>query len=218
MSWYKKTEIRRQVFGVFSAVIAIVMVVSLIGITGINRVAEDVNALYYDRLYPAVEMAKITETLYENRLFLEEYLNLDDESQRKDLLQGIKVNQKIIDSLVRKYEESHLVEEENKNLLAYRKEVFKYRQLENEILQLHKSDAEAAKLLFSTESSEEFKKMIEPIHKITNIQLKIGGELRDDSIKEANAIRLALYITMGLVLIVFIVLAAWLGFVYMNEG
>jgi hypothetical protein len=154
----------------------------------INRVAEDVNALYYDRLYPAVEMAKITKTLYENRLFLEEYLNLDDESQRKDLLQGIKVNQKIIDSLVRKYEESHLVEEENKNLLAYRKEVFKYRQLENEILQLHKSDAEAAKLLFSTESSEEFKKMIEPIHKITNIQLKIGEELRDDSIKEADAI------------------------------
>jgi CHASE3 domain sensor protein len=218
MSWYKKTGIRRQVFGVFSVVIVIVMIVSLIGITGINRVAEDVNSLYYDRLYPAVEMAKITETLYENRLFLEEYLNLDDEKQRSNLLKSIKVNHKIIDSLVAKYAESHLVDEENNNLLMYRKEIFKYRQLENEILQLYNSDIDGAKMLFSTESSEEFKKMIEPIHRMTDVQLKIGEELRADSIKEANAIRLALYIAMGIILIVFIAMGAWLGFVYMNQG
>jgi len=218
MSWYKKTGVRRQVFGVFSVVIVIVMIVSLIGITGINRVAEDVNSLYYDRLYPAVEMAKITETLYENRLFLEEYLNLDDEKQRSNLLKSIKVNHKIIDSLVAKYAESHLVDEENNNLLMYRKEIFKYRQLENEILQLYNSDIDGAKMLFSTESSEEFKKMIEPIHRMTDVQLKIGEELRADSIKEANAIRLALYIAMGIILIVFIAMGAWLGFVYMNQG
>lgn len=218
MSWYKKTGIRRQVFGVFSAVIVIVMVVSLIGITGINRVAEDINALYYDRLYPAVEMAKITETLYENRLFLEEYLNLDDEKQRNELLVGIRANHKIIDSLVAKYAESHLVDEENKNLLVYRKEIFKYRQLENEILQLYKSDAEGAKILFSTESSEEFKNMIDPIHKMTDIQLKIGEELRKDSISEANSIRLALYLAMGIILLVFILMGVWLSFVYMNQG
>jgi len=218
MSWYKKTGIRRQVFGVFSVVIVIVMIVSLIGITGINRVAEDVNSLFYDRLYPAVEMAKITEKLYENRLFLEEYLNLDDEKQRSNLLKSIKVNHKIIDSLVAKYAESHLVDEENNNLLVYRKEIFKYRQLENEILQLYNSDIDGAKMLFSTESSEEFKKMIEPIHRMTNVQLKIGEELRADSIKEANAIRLALYIAMGIILIVFIAMGAWLGFVYMNQG
>lgn len=218
MSWYKKTGIRRQVFGVFSAVIVIVMIVSLIGITGITRVAEDVNSLYYDRLYPAVEMAKITETLYENRLFLEEYLNLDDEKQRDSLLKSMKVNHKIIDSLVAKYAESHLVDEENKNLLLYRTEIFKYRQLENEILKLYELDADGAKILFSTESSEEFKKMIEPIHKMTDIQLKIGEELRSDSIKQANNIRMALYIAMGIILIVFISMGAWLGFVYMNQG
>lgn len=218
MSWYKKTGIRRQVFGVFSAVVAIVMVVSLVGITGINRVAEDVNALYYDRLFPAVEMAKITEHLYENRLFLEEYLNFDDENLRKELLQNIKHNHKVIDSLVAKYAESHLVDEENKNLLVYRKEIFKYRQLENEILKLFTTNAEDAKLLFSTESTEGFKKMIEPIHQITDIQLKIGEELQKDSISEAKAIRNALYVAMGVVLTVFIVLAAWLGFVYMNLG
>lgn len=218
MSWYKKTGIRRQVFGVFSAVIAIVMVVSLVGITGINRVAEDVNSLYYDRLYPAVEMAKITENLYENRLFLEEYLNMDDEKQRQKLIKDIKSNHKIIDSLVAKYAESHLVDEENKNLLEYRKEIFKYRQLENEILQLFKTDVEGAKTLFSTESTEEFKKMIDPIHKMTDIQLKIGDELRRDSVGEAKAIRFALYIAMGIILVVFIIMATWLGFVYMNQG
>lgn len=218
MSWYKKTGIRRQVFGVFSAVIIIVMVISLIGITGINRMAEDINSLYYDRLYPAVEMAKITETLYENRLFLEEYLNLDDENQRSDLLKGIKANHKIIDSLSSKYAESHLVDEENKNLLVYRKEIFKYRQLESEILQLYSSDIDGAKMLFSTESSEEFKKMIEPIHKMTDIQLKIGEGLHSDSISEAKNIRMALYVAMGIILIAFIVMGTWLGFIYMNQA
>ncbi|GAB4126491.1 MAG: hypothetical protein OHK0045_01220 [Raineya sp.] len=218
MSWYKKTGIRRQVFGVFAVVTVIVMVVSLIGITGINRVAEDVDALYYDRLYPAVEMAKITETLYENRLFLEEYLNIDDEKQRGTLLKNIQMNHKITDSLIAKYSESHLVDEENKQLLTYREEIFKYRQLENEILQLYRSDVEGAKTLFSTESSEEFKKMIEPIHKMTNIQLKIGEELRKDSISEAKSIRSALYIAMGVVLVVFILMGAWLSFVYMNQN
>jgi len=216
MSWYKKTGIRRQVFGIFSVVIVIVMIVTMIGIAGINRIAEDINTLYYDRLYPSVEMAKITKTLYENRLFLEEYINLDDEKQKDVLLKLIKFNHKIIDSLVSKYLESHLKDEENANLLLYRNEAFKYRQLENEILKLYKSDFGTAKKLLFTESSEEFKKMVEPIHKITDIQLKIGEEFRKNSVIAANSIRRTLYISLGIILLIFIVMGVWLSFAYMN--
>jgi len=218
MAWYKQTSIRKQVFGAFAGVIIIIMVVSLVGITGINRMAEDVNALYYDRLYPAVEMAQITEKLYENRLYLEEYLNSEQPEEQIAFITNIRTNNKKIDSLVSKYSESHLVDDENKNLFIYRTEISKYRHLENEIIMLFKSDIESAKMLFSKESSEEFRNMIEPIHKMTNIQLKIGQELREDSLKEARAIRLALYLAMGIVLVVFIIIASWLGFVYMNQG
>jgi|JI8StandDraft_2_1071088.scaffolds.fasta_scaffold01366_7 hypothetical protein len=218
MAWYKQTSIRKQVFGVFTGVIIIIMVVSLVGITGINRMAEDVNALYYDRLYPAVEMAQITEKLYENRLFLEECLNTEELEIQQQLIVDIGKNNKKIDSLVAKYAESHLVDDENKSLLLYRTEISKYRHLEKEIIMLSKTDAEGAKTLFSKESSEEFRNMIEPIHKMTNIQLKIGQELRDDSLSEARAIRLALYLSMGIILVVFIVMASWLGFVYMNQS
>jgi hypothetical protein len=218
MAWYKQTNIRKQVFGVFTGVVIIIMIVSLVGITGINRMAEDVNALYYDRLYPAVEMAQITEKLYENRLFLEENLNTEELETQQKLIMGITKNNKKIDSLISKYAESHLVDDENKNLLIYRTEISKYRHLEKEIIMLSKTDVEGAKMLFSKESSEEFRNMIEPIHKMTNIQLKIGQELREDSLSEAKGIRLALYLSMGIILVLFIVLAGWLGFVYMNQG
>ncbi|KOY85217.1 hypothetical protein AD998_02770 [bacterium 336/3] len=218
MAWYKQTNIRKQVFGVFTGVVIIIMIVSLVGITGINRMAEDVNALYYDRLYPAVEMAQITEKLYENRLFLEENLNTEELETQQELIMGITKNNKKIDSLISKYAESHLVDDENKNLLIYRTEISKYRHLEKEIIMLSKTDVEGAKMLFSRESSEEFRNMIEPIHKMTNIQLKIGQELREDSLSEAKGIRLALYLSMGIILVLFIVLAGWLGFVYMNQG
>jgi Four helix bundle sensory module for signal transduction len=218
MAWYKQTNIRKQVFGVFTGVVIIIMIVSLVGITGINRMAEDVNALYYDRLYPAVEMAQITEKLYENRLFLEENLNTEELETQQELIMGITKNNKKIDSLISKYAESHLVDDENKNLLIYRTEISKYRHLEKEIIMLSKTDVEGAKMLFSKESSEEFRNMIEPIHKMTNIQLKIGQELKEDSLSEAKGIRLALYLSMGIILVLFIVLAGWLGFVYMNQG
>jgi hypothetical protein len=218
MAWYKQTNVRRQVFGAFVGVVVVILIVSLIGITGINRMAEDMDSLYHDRLYPAVEMAQITEKLYENRLFLEEYLNSDEASQAERLIQMLRKNHQKIDSLSNKYAESHLVDEENKNLLIYRSEVSKYRHLENEIIQLYRTDVAAAQMLFAKESSEEFKNMIEPIHRMTNIQLKIGKELRDDSLAEARAIRLALYLSMGIILVVLIVMGTWLGFVYMNQS
>ncbi len=215
--WYKKTGIRRQVFAIFAVITGIIMTVSLIGIMGINRVAEDINSLYYNRLLPAVEMANLTEKLYENRLFLEEYLYLDNPSMQKDILEKIEKNHKSIDSIASKYAESHLVEEENRFLVNYRKEIFKYKQLESEIVKLFATDAESARTLFSTEASEEFKKIIEPIHRITDVQLKIGEKLRKESIQEANAIRLALYLTMGVVIMAMIVTGTWLGFVYMMQ-
>jgi|GEM_PF-6823565 hypothetical protein len=216
-NWYKKTGIRRQVFVIFSIITGIIMTISLIGIMGINRVAEDINGLYYDRLLPAVEMANLTEKLYENRLLLEEYLYLDDSLMRKKILEKIERNHKSIDSLASKYAESHLVEEENRFLITYRKEIFKYKQLESEIVKLFATDAESAKTLFSTEASEEFKKIIEPIHRIADVQLKIGEELRKESIKEANSIRFALYLAMGIVILAIIITGAWLGFVYMMQ-
>lgn len=216
-NWYKRTGIRRQVFIVFSFVTVVITVISLVGIMGINRVAEDINAIYYDRLLPAVEMAKLTEKLYENRLLLEEYLYLDNPTMQKEILHKIELNHKAIDSLASKYAESHLVEEENNFLMTYRKEVFKYKQLENEIIKLFRNHPEAAKTLFSMEGAEEFKKIIEPIHRITEIQLYIGENLRAKSVKEAKSIRLALYIAMGSVIIAIIVVGAWLSFVYMMQ-
>lgn len=218
MAWHKITGLRRQVFGAFSIITGIILVVALIGITGINRISEDVHSIFYDRLYPAIEMAKITEKLYENRLMLEEYLAVDDSVLRASLLPQIRKNNKRIDSLSSKYAESHLVDEENKSLLMYKNEIFKYRQLEDEIVKLHRTDPAAAQLLFIGESSEEFKQIIEPIHQMTDVQLVIGNTLYEDSMKEARSVRFALYLAAGIVLLLFIILGAWLSFVYMNQG
>ncbi|MDX1902962.1 MAG: MCP four helix bundle domain-containing protein [Thermonemataceae bacterium] len=219
MIWYKKAIIRKRAFLLASFILLLILSISLLAITGLNRVTEDVQSLFDDRLYPAVEMAQIIEKTYENRLLLEEYLYSElSNKEVYSLKQQIQNNTKKIDSLVGKYAATHLVEEEKKYLLNYQEEVMKYRYLEKEIIELYPSDEQSARELFSKDSSDEFKKLIEPLHRLTDLQLIIGKKLYEDSTREAKLLRVSFYIFMGVMLLAFILVAFWLSFFYMNEG
>ncbi len=213
-----KLKNQKSILGAFAVILIVILVVGLIGTVGVNRIFGDVKSMFYDRLYPAVEMAKITEKLYENRLNLEEHLTSVNTGSMQVLEQKIYKNNILIDSLTEKYAGTHLVAEEKGKLREYRREIFLYRKIENKIIeQSRRQEKSEAFQAFSKEGYEEFRRMMEPIHEITDTQAQIGSELYKDSERAANRVRWALYSAMIIVVLIVSILGTLVAFNYLHE-
>ncbi|MGD1841791.1 MAG: MCP four helix bundle domain-containing protein [Thermonemataceae bacterium] len=209
---------RSEITVAFAIIIVVILVVGLIGTGGINHIAGDVKAMYYDRLYPAVEMAKITEKLYENRLNVEEHLVTLNKGKMQVIEREIFRNHQVIDSLIEKYAGTALVDNEKVSLINYQREVFAYTKIENDILTLSRNGQKTQALkMFSSEGFEEFKRMMEPVHDITDRQIVIGKELYNDSMRNATQVRIALYVAMIIVVLIGAILGTVIAFRYLHQ-
>jgi preprotein translocase subunit SecG len=175
---------------------------------GVNR---SFSSIYQDRLIPATTIIYLTENLYGKRLLLEKYLFTQESQSDAAVKAALNNHNKSIDSLIRLFEKTYLVDQEAKSLEIFKMQLSDYRILEDRILALSRSGATVeSKSLFAGNGAGTFQGAITNLNELAGIQSDIGKNLMKESrsnIASSSIIsflQIALAVIIGLMIMVLI--------------
>ncbi len=186
-------------------IMACTLIIRILEDKSIKIVGSAFSSLYNDRLVPATDLFQISEQVYAKKHLIETYF---DHSQRgvnqATLVNKLAFFEKNIDSLLRKYQNTYLVEKEKEGLLNLKGQLNNIQSLEYTLFTNQVQSAEIERVFNDASIS---------ISHLIKIQSKAGQELALDAQKNIGAskiysgIQLALAILIG-VLILSILLTA----------
>ena len=98
-----------------------------------SRVNEASTSIYKDRLIPSTAVYHLSDHITQRRFMLEGFLE-DSKNSRNEVRDALTDHQQEMDSIVRAFEETYLVENESKSLTRLKEKLVAYTQIENSIL------------------------------------------------------------------------------------
>lgn len=174
----------------------------------ISNINESFVSIYEDRLLPATYVFKMTDHLYQKRLILEPYFR---ETPDKDVYQDrrqISDHNEALDTLLKDFEATYLVENEDQSLQDFERELLVFNDLENKLF-MHYEKHQQLQIKYAT-FVESFERARNELKQLTQIQIDIGKKLEENSQRIAANTNLLtnmdamLIIVMGLVIQVLI--------------
>ncbi len=184
---------------------------SLIARYNMQGIDKSFSSIYQDRLIPATTIIYLAENLYGKRLTLEKYLLSEKGGTSEEITSGLGIYDTTIDSLIKAFEKTYLVDQEATSLAAFKNRVDEYVLLEKMILNLHASGHSAAgKELFEGVGASTFQTTITNLNELTTIQSNVGKELMRESKSDMASfglisfVQIALAIVIGLIVLVLI--------------
>lgn len=184
---------------------------SLIARYNMKGIDKSFSSIYQDRLIPATTIIYLAENLYGKRLTLEKYLLSENRGTSEEITSGLGIYDTTIDSLIKAFEKTYLVDQEATSLAAFKNRVDEYVLLEKMILNLHISGHTAAgKELFEGVGASTFQTTITNLNELTTIQSNVGKELMRESKSDMASfglisfVQIALAIVIGLIVLVLI--------------
>ncbi len=203
----QKTKIALLLF----AIMACMLLIRILEDRSVVKMEKAFGSLYNDRLIPATDLFFISEKLYTKKYYLEDYvygtgnaLSLQQLKQKFDTLdQGI-------DSLIREYEKTFLVNQEKVNLAHLKIKLSENRKLEENLLNTPSLSKEQVKNLYSNINEKSFKNISSLLTELTKVQSSTGKEISGETEKiikgtklYSNA-QLVLAIIIGVLIVVII--------------
>lgn len=211
MKWSFVIQQKFKAAILLGGIMALIIGGTLISRYNVEGIDESFSSIYRDRLVPATTILYLTENLYRKRLSLEDYLYSGKREPQVQVLGQLRAHNVHIDSLIRSFEKTYLVDEEAKSLNAFKSQVVKYTQLEDRVLALTANGSfTEARQLFSAPGAAMFEGTILNLNELAGIQSTIGKDLMKASkINVASFgiisfLQIALAIITGLVVIVLI--------------
>ncbi len=173
----------------------------------LRSIDEGFSSMFADRLVPATDMFFIADQLYERRMMLQSFLLSADKTKMPSLREQYEP----IDSLLAKYQETYLVEDEVVCLNTLITKWRTYQVLEARILALASQNSkDQAYLLFDTEGRELFRSIITDLEQLTRIQSRVGENLMDTSKSNIASTNSILTIQSAIILIVALIVNIFL--------
>jgi len=162
-------------------------------------------SMYHDRLIPATDLFFLAENVYAKRYLLEEALNPDRtvEVSFSGLREKLRVHNKNIDSLVRKYEGTFLIKKEKSHLADLKTKLSDGIKMEDNIITMaEKHTLTEGRHLFESLGKAAFNNISEKLSELSRIQTDAGEELIRES--ESIVSGSKMYSTAQVVLAIFI--------------
>jgi hypothetical protein len=130
MKWMYRVEEKNK-----PAVLLLVIVITIVASNFLEKkfitdMGKSISSIYKDRLVPSAGLFQINDLMFTKRLLLEEYLINPDEQGRKEVSRQLQICNVRVDSLIRAYEATYLVEEESRQLKDFKRKVREYNMLE----------------------------------------------------------------------------------------
>jgi CHASE3 domain sensor protein len=176
----------------------------------IHDMNTSVTSIYDDRLVPATDLFHLTEQLYKKRFLLENFLITDGGNHEK-LKWELEKHDEKIETLIGKYEQTYLVDQESKSLQELKKKITAYKDMENTVIETSNHSKELAFKVYQAQGESSLISVINPLIKLTDIQAAVGGELIKSSkgilanAQMLSTLQIILAIITGIVAIILII-------------
>ncbi|GAA4467650.1 hypothetical protein GCM10023189_51700 [Nibrella saemangeumensis] len=182
---------------------ALVTLNTVISRSNVRGIDKSFSSIYQDRLLPAVDLVYLSENLYNKRLLMEAYLVSGSRTTPAEARGQLTTYNHRIDSLIRKVEETYLVQKESESLRAFKQNIYSYAAQEQTILNLSETDQkEAGSRLFNTDSAVTFRGAIRHLNELTNIQSEVGRQLMKESHSGSALVDLIFTLQIALAIII----------------
>lgn len=166
-------------------------------------------SMYKDRLIPATDLFYVAQNTYAKRSLLESALYTQLEGMNPqalaDQLNDFNI---IIDSLIKKYEKTFLIEQEKQHLIELKDRLTNTAKVDADLLELlRKKDFNKAGNLYENAGRVSSDRTIQKLSELMGIQTRVGEELIRDSTymvsgsKLYSALQIALAIVIGILIV-----------------
>ena len=163
------------------AVMVSIIFTNLIAKKNIDQFDKNFKSIYNDRLIPAKDIYFISENVHSKIHLLEKYL-MNGKYSTLELSRKIAFHNYKIDSLIDKYEKTHLEEEEMKALANLKLRLKDLQGMENSILtSLAQGSREESQYVFDTDGRVISELTLKELYTMANLQSKIGNDLIKDA-------------------------------------
>ncbi|MGG7666465.1 MCP four helix bundle domain-containing protein [Dyadobacter sp. BHUBP1] len=211
MKWSFVIQQKVKAAILLGGIMALIVGGTLISRYNVEGIDESFSSIYKDRLVPATTILYLTENLYRKRLSLENYLYSEAQQSPANVKALLRAHDRSIDSLIRLFENTYLVDEEVKSLQGFKSQIVDYAKLEGQVLALCTAGSfPEARQLFSAPGSSTFESTILNLNELAGIQSTIGKDLvKASKVNVASFgiisfLQISLAIITGLVVIVLI--------------
>ncbi|MCS6822112.1 MAG: MCP four helix bundle domain-containing protein [Microscillaceae bacterium] len=206
---------RNYLIAIYAVLMGIIVGVGMTGATGVNEIINTSEGAKR-RLIPAVITAELNETIFENRLFIEEHITEVSKAKYASIEKKIKDNRLKIDSLMTLYSDTYGNTSQENNLLRYRNALRQYQSLEQIVLSLsRRGEKQQALVLFLGQSYKKFKDITEPIKRMTELHVEEGELKYEEAKRQATRVKFILYMSIAVATLISIAVGAYAGFKYM---
>lgn len=206
MKWMYRIRNKAGAALVLTIVIVIIMAGGVWERTLLTHMNSSFMSIYKDRLVPAAELFYVNDIMYNKRLLLEKYL-LGDADLPVDVVRArISDHNVQIDSIVRAFETTYLVDEENQALQLFKAKVEKYNQLEDRYLSESGNVSD-----YQQELVPLFQEVNRQIIRLGDIQTKIGKQLLTGSEHTMGSASMlnSLQIAMAVIIALLVQMLLW---------
>jgi hypothetical protein len=202
MKWTYVVQQKVKVALLLTAVMALVGLTNFLERRNIEKLDQTFSSIYHDRLIPATDIFYITESLYNRRLLMEQFLYADNSGLTIDALKmNLDFHEASINKLVDKFSKTFLVKDESVELNNFKVGLKNYDRHEQQILEAHQTQSrDAARHLYEQHGKKELLGTIKHLEELTEIQSTEGLAMMHGSqdIASNSSILLTLQIAVAI--------------------
>jgi hypothetical protein len=159
-------------------IIACSILIRILEDKSVNKMNASFISLYNDRLVPAMDLYHVVENVNARKNLIESviYSNATvSQMNLKGKLTGYNAN---IDSLIRKYEQTYLVQQEKKDLMQLKQSLQRILLMEQKLLNyIHNQEAEMVLNFYETTGKQMFLNTTDHLSRLIDTQTKVGNDI-----------------------------------------
>lgn len=174
----------------------------------VKNMNESFISMYNDRLIPALDLFHVLQNVYANKSFVEDVLYTRKGISALEAQKQVEQRNVKIDSLIRKYEQTTLVQQEKQQLAILKQRLVNYLRIERDILTMLFNQKQVQALQLYEDSGRKLSlEIIASVSVLMDTQRQVGTELLKDSAFAVSGTRLystlqiALAIVIGILIV-----------------
>ena len=210
MKWAFAIQRKIRLAIVLAIMMLFVISLSLIESYNVSKISKSFNSIYEDRLIPAVDLYAISGHIQNKRHMLFDYLFTDNLS-REEIRGKLNSSNKMLDTLISKYESTYLVKEET-NYLEHLKENLKtFERDETLLINAAIESKDLAKNLYLNTTLRLYDELDKDLLELTRVQSEIGKELLAEFVKSQSSsdfisqLQIIVAIILGVIIMILII-------------
>lgn len=209
MKWAIAIQRKIRLAIALAVMMLFIIIFSLIESYNVSRITKSFNSMYEDRLIPAADLYSISEQIHNKRDDLFNYLFTDNGDQ-KDIGKLIGHTNKKLDTLIKKFENTLLVKDENSHLQRLKENLKNLQRDELILINAAEQNKEVAKKLYLNTTIHLHEELNKNLLKLIDVQTLVGKELLAESVRRQSSsvfisqLQMVITIILGIIIMILI--------------